>query len=70
MSELMRDCATRRRWGKNTHGESCPPPPKVKRGEGEKKILECEVGDGRGKETRESIPRKGGGRGGELSDFS
>jgi hypothetical protein len=40
MSEIMRDCATRRRWGKNTHGESCPPPPQknVERGEGEKQF--------------------------------
>jgi len=53
MSELMRDCATRRRWGKNTHRESCKE--KKSRQEWRKKILECNMGDGRRKGTRESI---------------
>jgi hypothetical protein len=67
MSELMRDCATRRR-GKNTHGESCKK--KKVKGGGRKKILECKVRYGKGKEMRESILRKDVWEGGKLSDFS
>jgi hypothetical protein len=59
MNELTRDCASKRRWGKNTLGKSWEDKKYISREERGKKILECKVGDRRGKKTRESILRKG-----------